>query len=85
MAMQNHTDTLPLAPRRADTRRSRRPADKHRRDIGELDKSEIRRDAFVPYNYAGTMVVASAWLAIYVIAALYSLVASSPALVHWLR
>ena len=41
-------------------------------DVCEFDKPEIGRDAFPPYNHSGTVVVASAWLALFVIAALIS-------------
>ena len=39
-------------------------------DISELDKLRIERDFLPPYNHRGTVVVASAWLAFYVVAAL---------------
>ena len=35
---------------------------------GEFDRREIRRDAAVTYDPAGIIVVASAWLAFYVVA-----------------
>jgi len=40
------------------------------------DKPEIGRDAFSPYNHRGTVVVASAWLVFYVIAAIHHFIAS---------
>jgi hypothetical protein len=38
-------------------------------DVSNFDKSQTGRDAFPPYNHRGTIVVASAWLVFYVIAA----------------
>jgi len=49
----------------------------NRRDVIEFDKPEIGRDASPPYNHKGTVVVAMAWLAFYVIAAIHHLVASA--------
>jgi hypothetical protein len=36
----------------------------------EFDKAEIGRDAFTFYNHGGAVAVASAWLVLYVIAAI---------------
>ena len=74
MPMQAHTDALPLAPGRAGGRQRRRTAARsgqNRRDVSEFDKTEIGRDALASYNHGGAMAVASAWLAIYVIAAIH--------------
>jgi len=88
MPMQAHTDALPLAPGRAGGRQRRRTAARsgqNRRDVPEFDKAEIGRDAFAPYNHGGTIVVASAWLAIYVIAVIHPFIAWSPSFFQWLR
>jgi hypothetical protein len=45
-------------------------------DVSEFDKPEIGRDAFPPYNHRGAVVLASAWLAFYVFAALHHFIAS---------
>jgi hypothetical protein len=45
-------------------------------DVSEFDKPEIGRDAFPPYDHGGTVVVASACLAFYVIAAIHHFIAS---------
>jgi hypothetical protein len=45
-------------------------------NVPEFDKPEIRRNASPPYNHRGTVVVASVWLAFYVIAALHNFLAS---------
>jgi hypothetical protein len=75
MLMQANTDALPLASGRA-----RRPAaaqtDRPRRDPLESDKPEVGREAFRFYNHAGAIVVASAWLVIYAIAAIEPFLAS---------
>jgi len=42
-------------------------------DVSEFDKCEIGRDVSPHYNHRGTVVVASAWLAFYAIAAVHSL------------
>ena len=41
-----------------------------------LDEPETRRDAFPLYNHGGTVVVAGAWLAFYVFAAIHDFMAS---------
>jgi hypothetical protein len=41
-----------------------------------IKPAEIGRDASPPYNHRGTVVVASAWLAFYVIAAIHHFIAS---------
>ena len=88
MPMQAHTDALPLAPGRAGGRQRRRTAvrsGQNRRDVPEFDKAEIGRDAFASYNHGGVMAVASAWLAIYVIAAIHPFITWSLSFVQWLR
>jgi len=72
-------DALPLAVERAGEPRWRqavaRPV-QNRCDVAESDKPDIRRDAFPPYDHRATVVVASAWLAFYVIAAIHPFMAS---------
>jgi hypothetical protein len=68
-------DALLRAGERASEPR-RRPAAarsvQDRCDASQFDEREIGRDASAPHNHAATVVVASAWLAFYVIAALIS-------------
>jgi hypothetical protein len=45
-------------------------------DVSEFDKPKIGRDSFSSYNHRGTVVVAIAWLAFYVIAAIHHFIAS---------
>jgi hypothetical protein len=45
-------------------------------DVSEFEKTKIGRNALSPYNHRGTVVVASAWLAFYVIAAIHHLIAT---------
>jgi hypothetical protein len=45
-------------------------------DRREVDKPEIRPDAYRPYDHRGLVVAASAWLAFYVVAAFHDLIAS---------
>ena len=88
MPMQRHTDALPLAPGRTGGRRWRQTAARsgqNRSDVPEFDKPEIGRDAFAFYNHGGAIAVASAWLVIYVIAAIYPFIAWSLSFVQWLR
>ena len=53
------------------------PAVEVRRDVREVDKREIRPDAYLPYDPRGLVVVAGGWLAFYVIAAIHDFIASS--------
>ena len=73
------TDALPLTVERAGEpqwpQAVTRSVQDHC-DVSEFDKSEIGRDAFPPYNHRGTVVVASVWLAFYVIAAIHEFIAS---------
>jgi hypothetical protein len=71
-------DALPLAVERAGEPRWRQAVARSvqdRCDVSEFDKREIGRDASPPYNHGGTVVVASAWLAFYVIAAIHHFIA----------
>jgi hypothetical protein len=72
MLMQAHTDALPRPAKRADrpSRQTTQRSDQDRREIRESDKLTIGRDVFAFYNHPGAIVVASAWLAIYLIAAI---------------
>ncbi len=67
--MLTPADALPLAVERAgDAVGDRRQCGQSKTAV-TLDKPQIGRDAFPPYNHRGTVIVASAWLAFYVIAA----------------
>jgi hypothetical protein len=73
------TDAPPLAVERAGEPQWRQAVARSvqdRCDVSEFDKPEAGRDAFPPYNHRGTVVVASAWLAFYVIAAIHPFIAS---------
>jgi hypothetical protein len=71
-------DALPLALERS-SEPPRRPAGarsaQDRCDVSEFDKFEIGREAYPPCNHAGSAVMASAWLAFYVLAAIQHFVA----------
>ena len=72
-------DALPLAVERAGEARWRQAVARSvqdRCDVSGSDKREIVRDASPPYNHSGTVLVASAWLAFYVISALHNFLAS---------
>jgi hypothetical protein len=47
-----------------------------RSDVSEFDRCEIGREAYPPHNHGGAVVVASAWLAFCVIAAIHHFIAS---------
>ena len=55
-------------------------APNNRRDVIEFDKCEIGRDAYPPHDHGGggigSVAVAIAWLAFYVIAAIHHFIAS---------
>jgi hypothetical protein len=73
VAMQAHADALPLALERAGGSRRQQPVApqvQDRRDICEVDRRAIGPDARPPYDPRGLLVVASAWLAFYLIAAI---------------
>jgi hypothetical protein len=79
--VQDHADALPLALERAGEPRWRQavaPSVQDRCDVPEFDKCEVGRDAYPAYDHRevgiGSVVVASIWLAFYVIAAVHSLV-----------
>lgn len=72
-------DALPLAVERAGKPQWRQAVARSVQDrceVSEFDKPEIGREASPPYDHRGTVVVASAWLAFYVIAAVHHLKAS---------
>ena len=48
----------------------------HRVKARNVDEPETGRDAFPLYNQSGTVVVAGAWLAFYVFAAIHDFMAS---------
>ena len=79
--MQAHADALPVALERVGAPRWRQAAGptENRCDVSEFDKCEIGRDAlppcdhraaYPPYDHRALVVVASAWLAFYAIAAI---------------
>ena len=79
MLTQADTHSLLLTSARARSRAGREGtghADQPRRDLLESDKPEVGREAFPLYNREGTIVVASVWLVIYVIAATQPFIAS---------
>ena len=75
-------DALPLAVERAGEPQWRQAVARSvedRWDVSEFDKCEIGRDAYPLINRGvgiGPAVVASAWLAFYVIAAIHDFIAS---------
>ena len=75
-AMQAHADPLAPALERASKPRWRARPHQDRRDVSEFDNCEVGRDAY-PASHrevgSGSVVVASIWLAFYVIAAFHSL------------
>jgi hypothetical protein len=67
-------ETLPLDREHADEPKWRLAVARSvqdRRDVSAFDKPQIGRDGFPPHNHRGTVVVASVWLAFYVIAAIH--------------
>lgn len=77
--MQAHAGALPIAIERVAEPRWRQAVGRsvqNRLDVRGFNKCEVGRDANPPYDYGGAVVVASAWLAFYVIAALHHLIAS---------
>ena len=63
-------DALLLDRERADEPKSQQAVAPSVQDVSESEKTEIGRDGLPPYNHRGTIVVASVWLAFYVIAAI---------------
>ena len=78
--MAKYADALPLAGQRAREPQwhqiAARPA-QLRGGVSEFNRLEMGREGSPPYNHIGTVVVASAWLALYAIAALHSLLAGN--------
>jgi hypothetical protein len=71
-------DALPLTVERAGQPQRRQAVARSvqdRCDVREYDKCEIGRDALPLYNHRGTVVVASGWLAFYVIGAIHEFMA----------
>ena len=71
-------DALPLAVERAGEPQWRRAVARSvqdRCDVSEFNTREIGRAAAPLYNHSGTVVVASAWLAFYVVAAIHEFLA----------
>jgi hypothetical protein len=78
--MLDHTDALPPALERAGEapwRQAVTPSVQDRCDLPEFNKCEVGRDAYPASDHRavgiGSVVVASIWLAFYVIAAAHSL------------
>ena len=72
-------DALPRAMERAGEPRWRQAAAQSvqdRRDVSESDQRDVGRSASPPYDHRGIVVVASGWLAFYVIAAIHQFIAS---------
>ena len=71
--MEVRADASPPAAGPAREPRSRqtivKPVQGRRRDVSEFDKCQVGRDSNPPYDHRGVVVVASAWLAFYIIAA----------------
>ena len=74
--MQAHADSL-LLPAQAPPREAVAASVQDRRDGREFESSQIRQDARRPINQelgSGPIVVATAWLAFYVVATVHVLV-----------
>ena len=80
--MQAHADALHVTPERAGKPRRRQAAEstQDRGGVSKFDKGEIGRDTYArcdhraacpPYDQRALVVVASAWLALYVVAAIH--------------
>jgi hypothetical protein len=72
-------DALALDRERADESKSRQaaaPSVQDRCDASALDKPQTGRDRIPPYNHRGIIVVASAWLAFYVILAIHHFIST---------
>jgi hypothetical protein len=70
--MKVRADAPPPAAELAREPRSRQTIVKPvqgRRDVSAVDKCQVGRDSDPPYDHRGVVVVASAWLAFYIIAA----------------
>lgn len=88
--MQAQAGALPLADECVREPRWREAVGQDRHELREVDKREIEPDAYrpcrtscevphtapAPYEPIGLVVVASAWLAFYIIAAVRDLIAS---------
>lgn len=76
VVMLDAADALPLAVERVEPP-WRQAVERSIQDHCDVsDKPEIGQDVFSPYNHRGTVVVASAWLVFYVIAAIHHFIAS---------
>ena len=79
MLTQADTHTLLLTSARARRREGlggASQADQPRHDLLESEKPDIGREAFPLHNGEGTIVVASVWLVLYVIATIQPFIAS---------
>jgi hypothetical protein len=78
--MQAHADAVLLAEERADEPRGRQAVARSVQDCSDAhqcDTHEIGQDASPPYDQRGLVIVASAWLAFYVIAAIHPLLSGN--------
>jgi hypothetical protein len=77
--MQTHADVLPPPVERVAEPQCRQAVARSvqdRREAREADRRETRPNACPPYDHRGLVVVASAWLAFYVVATVYDLIAT---------
>ena len=77
--MQTHADVLPPPVERVGEPQCRwalARSVQDRREGREVGEREIGPDAHAPYDHRGLVVVASAWLAFYVVAAIHDLIAA---------
>ena len=65
-------NALPLAVERAGEPPWQERSVQDRCNVSEFNRREIGRAAAPPHNHSGTVVVAGAWLAFYVVAAIQS-------------
>jgi hypothetical protein len=77
--MQSHADVLSPRVERVGEPQCRQAVARsvqHRHEVGKSDRRETRPDAYPPYDHGGLVVVASVWLAFYVVAAVHDFIAS---------
>jgi len=71
--MHAHADALPRVLERAGEPRWRQPVARPVEERSESVRREIAANACAPYDPAGIIVAASAWLAFYVLAVIHLL------------
>lgn len=77
--MQATANAIQMDRNRADERRWRQAATQSvrcQRDLIAFDKPRTGQDRIPPYDHRGTIIVASAWLAFYVITAIHHFISS---------